>query len=240
MKSNLESKNTNKLSKEEMFMKYKNLAIREAEKIQMNTYGFNEDKRQIALMELWKCIDRYDSSKNDFIPYALKCINFKINEALFENITSIKRANTTVCRTASYIIKNKDKTSNEILSELKNIDWYNLDDSSFFIIYEKCVGKKDLEVEGKEDYLNLSEDNSGIIDDKLYYEYLVDRIKSYLENHFTSNNRKIYMEWLNNKINDKKVTFDELGKKYNITKQRCNKIINDINERLRTDWDKIK
>ena len=125
--------------KEGIFNQYKDLAYSISNTYSVNTGDFKNDLDQIALMELWECIDRYDSSKGAFTTYATWCITSKVKQGLVERHGIARRSGSIPFRTMLYIMRNKDKDSKTIFSELNNLPWFNLDIRSFSAIYESCV-----------------------------------------------------------------------------------------------------
>ena len=138
----------NRSKKEKIFNQYKDLAYSISNNYTANIGDFKEDIEQIALMELWECIDRYDSSKGAFTTYATWCITLKVKQGLVERHGIARRSGSIPFRTMLYIIKNKDKDSSEIFSELKKLPWFNLNIRSFLVIYQSCVNGN-ISIEGK-------------------------------------------------------------------------------------------
>lgn len=72
------------MTNEEIFEKNVNIAYKIANRYITNYYNEIEDIRQIALMELWRCIENWDHI-HSLTTYAYICIPSKINYYLRQN-----------------------------------------------------------------------------------------------------------------------------------------------------------
>ena len=236
-----------KIEKEEIFNKYKNLSYNIS-----NSYGkrfdyIKEDIEQVALMELWKCIDRYEENKGAFTTYATKCISVKIREFIVGENGISKRANTMLFKTMLYIMKNKDKTCDKVLSELKDIDWYKLTDYEFYTIYNNCMSNNHsldstVNEDGEFVEFDLEDENSSVekdVDDSMFLNSIMDKLAEELSYKNSDRNVDVYMDWLESEVNGNPVILEDIGEAYDITKQRARQIINTMNERAKNILTKL-
>lgn len=230
-----------KIEKTNLFNQYKNLAYKISNYYSYMAKDYSEDLEQIALLELWECIGRFDDEKSKFITYATHCIRYKVKQGVIER-NGIIRDNSRSFNTALYIMQNSDMTADEIYEKIKNLKWFDLDKASFYNIYNnysntisidsttenddgECTG-----IDVVDDTVNIEKD----IEDKYFVPQCLDSICSYITNKF-KNQRDvdIYMMWLESCIHDDKITLEEIGEQFGITKQRAAQIIKKINKSVR-------
>lgn len=232
----------NRLFKENLFNQYKDLAYSISNAYSHNAKDYKEDLEQIALMELWECIDRYDEHKSAFSTYATWCITGKVKQGLVER-KGIKRSGSPIFRTMMYIVKNKDKDIQSIYEELEGKEWFNIDKSLFFSIYNNCVSCNN-NIEGifsDEGELISEEDtwDNRDVEDRIYVLQLLNQIQMDLSKKSSERNVELYMKWLNSNIMDDRISFEDIGKEYGICRERVRQIIDNMNKKSRKLLEKI-
>lgn len=242
-----EKESLSKEEREKIFNQYKDLAYSIS-----NNYGYNigeskKDLEQIALMELWECTDRYDKEKGAFTTYATSCITAKVKQGLIEINGGTRRTTSMAFYTMMYIMQNRDKDSEQLILELEKFEWYKLDRQSFFAIYNNCINApKSLEgmISEEEggigfDIEDKSKDTERDIGDKIYVLQCLNNIDMSLKEVSSNRNRELYMKWLNGMVYDEKVTLEELGEFYGITRERVRQIIESMNSKTRKILEKF-
>lgn len=237
MNKNISSKKSlTKEEKEKIFYQYENLVHSIVNNYGYNAKDYKQDLEQIAFMELWECIDRYDDSKDtSFLTYATWCITSKVKQGLVERSGLFKRSTSIPFRTALYIMQNKDKDSEQLISELEKFNWYNLSRSSFFAIYDNCVNLtvslESITDDGESIGIDIEDDVNIEIDteDKLYVIDCLNKIQSALSKVKSERNVELYMKYLNSFVYDNKITLEDLGMMYGITRERARQIIKSMN-----------
>lgn len=235
-KNSSSKKSLTKEEKEKIFYQYENLVHSIVNNYGYNAKDYKQDLEQIAFMELWECIDRYDASKDtSFLTYATWCITSKVKQGLVERSGLFKRSTSIPFRTALYIMQNKDKDSEQLISELEKFNWYNLSRSSFFAIYDNCVNLtvslESITDDGESIGIDIEDDVNIEIDteDKLYVIDCLNKIQSALSKVKSERNVELYMKYLNSFVYDNKITLEDLGMMYGITRERARQIIKSMN-----------
>lgn len=140
------------MTNEEIFEKNINIAYKIANKYLINYKDEIEDIRQIALIELWRCVQNWDH-KHALTTYAYICIPGKINKYLVRKVIPAKTNNISIS-TPIY----KDSEGNDLLIEdlVKNdIDYIDniINNIDFNLAFKKTyftdVEKKVIDIRSK-------------------------------------------------------------------------------------------
>lgn len=235
----------NREEKMKIFNQYKDLAYSIS-----NNYGYKKaelknDIEQTALLELWECIDRYDNDKGAFTTYATMCITSKIKEFLTEQGNGIvKKTQVPAYRTMTYIYKNKDKDSETIYEELKEKDWFKIDRATYYLIYNNTMNSiESIErLEGNDEdgigrEIKSNEDLEREIEDRLYIAYTVEKMYQKITKITSERNAKIYLSYIQRRINNEPCSFREIADTFDLTRQRIEQIVNGINKKINGQLD---
>lgn len=233
--------------KMEIFNQYKDLAYSIS-----NNYGYKKaelknDIEQTALLELWECIDRYDNDKGAFTTYATMCITSKIKEFLTGQGNGIvKKTQAAAYRTMTHIYKNKDKDSETIYEELKEEDWFKIDRATYYVIYnntmnsiESIEGLEGQDEDGMGREIKSNEDLEREIEDRLYIAYTVEKMYQKITKITSERNAKIYLSYIQRRINNEPCSFREIADTFDLTRQRIEQIVNGINKKINGQLENI-
>lgn len=151
--------------KEKFFLDNMNLAY-----FALGRYKSDEDLRQVALMKLWECIDKYDSSRGEFSTYAVTVIKRYISSFLFFEKWITLDSGATVYELLYFIIKNADKSPDEIY-ELFKEKRPKLNKFTFNLVYNNYVS-------GVSYYEGFQCNNGEHIDED-YVDFLIDETSDF-------------------------------------------------------------
>lgn len=197
--------------------------------------SIKEELYQTGLIALWISSKRYDSSKGKFTTYAYKNIKYSISQYISNEqggYSSSKEREIMLC-----IKKSGGKGYNDIYKEVKD-KYPKINPEIFSYIYSKIYGSSLEGIYegggeiGVSDGYSIEKD----IEDKIFNENFHERAYKALKERRKSDKAiELYFKTLYSRAFGPKITFKEIGKEYNMTKQAvqnmytsCNKIVREI------------
>lgn len=227
--------------REDMFFKHEKLIWYVIWKYYRGYVDIYSELYQVGAVALWKVILNFDKEKGKFSTYAISTIRYLIKSSILNRNNMYNSNGGYVYKLICIIIKNKElKDINEIYKIAKEELNKNLSYETFNAIYYDVVSKtniEDLTYNSKEDnengVLNL---DSGFnleqtVEENEMLEYYLNIVHK-ISNKCSCSSTSIYIDWLSKIWYGTHVTYDMLGDKYGISKERVRQIISNMNRKM--------
>ena len=218
-------------SRQAIFFSNVNLVHGVVSKYKIRDSYIREEAVSIGMEELWNCTERWKEEKGKFSTYAWRCVDGKVKLYLGSLRSNSVSYNSGVNRVNYIIYNNPNKSADElyeIVSSQYSItrktfdNYYKLLSNTFLPIDNEAIVRVPYEVDMEENLIKQD-----LIDSLMKQVNIVCRNTS-------EQTKSIYTDWtkLICSGNDKGC-LSFLAKKYGISRQRVNQIINDINKKIR-------
>lgn len=227
-------------SKETLFNQHINLAYNAVKGYRTRTKNF-EDLTQVALMELWKCIDRYNPDMGvKFSTYATNSIMCQVKQFVGDEGNLCNRNSNCVYLTVLYIKKNRDMDKGEILKELRQKKWFCLNEKEFGDVWVNSVeGVKRLDepVMSEDDEMGREiEDKTQNVEMEIENQENVEELKKAVievMGRSTQNTKDMLNFWMDNIVYGRGYTLEDIGKRFGMSRQRVGEMIRRVGVRMK-------
>ena len=218
-------------SRQSIFSSNMNLVHGVVSKYKIRDSYVREEAVSVGMEELWNCTERWKEEKGKFSTYAWRCVDGKVKLYLGSLRSNSFSYNSGVNRVNYIIYNNPNKSADElyeIVSSQYSItrktfdNYYKLLSNTFLPIDNESIVKVPYEVDMEENLIKQD-----LIDSLMKQVNIICRGTS-------EQTRSIYIDWTKLICSgDDKGCLSFLAKKYGISRQRVNQIINDINKKIR-------